>query len=269
MRKYLYETHMHTCQASACSDSPGRDYIARYQDLGYDGIIITDHFFRGNCAVDRSLPWRERIHRFCSGYEDALNEGLKRGFSVFFGWEENFAGDEYLIYGLDKAWLLEHPEMEHWTRREQLDGVHRYGGCVVQAHPFRDRDYIRVIRPAPFLCDGVEAVNAGNDPVFDAQALRYARFLGKPMTAGSDNHHAQRMDREGNMAGVLLDEKMTCIGDYVRTVLAGGPIGIWCPRGEIPWRPDMPISKPVEVLDENGQPGDMDIRQFLENGQWK
>ena len=25
---YLYETHMHTAQASACGKSPGRDYIA-------------------------------------------------------------------------------------------------------------------------------------------------------------------------------------------------------------------------------------------------
>ena len=35
--KYLYETHMHTAEASKCSDTPGREYIARYQDSGYDG----------------------------------------------------------------------------------------------------------------------------------------------------------------------------------------------------------------------------------------
>ena len=55
MSGYLYETHMHTCQASACSDTRGRDYIQRYLDLGYTGIILTDHFFRGNCRIDRSL----------------------------------------------------------------------------------------------------------------------------------------------------------------------------------------------------------------------
>ncbi len=269
MREYLYETHMHTCQGSACSDTPGRDYISRYRDLGYDGIIITDHFFGGNCAVDRSLPWRERIHLFCSGYEDALNEGLKQGFTVLFGWEENFAGDEYLIYGPDKEWLLEHPEMEHWTRREQFDEVHRAGGCVVQAHPFRDRAYIEVIRLAPYLCDGIEVVNAGNRPEWDAMARRYARFLDKPMTAGSDNHHADRMDGGKNMAGVLLKEKLTSVGDYVSAVLERRPIGIRDPREETPWRPDLPIEKPVQVLDASDNPFDCDIRQFLENGQWK
>ena len=52
---YLYETHMHTNQASACGRSPGRDYIQKYIDAGYSGIIITDHFYHGNCGVDRSL----------------------------------------------------------------------------------------------------------------------------------------------------------------------------------------------------------------------
>ncbi len=269
MKKYLYETHMHTSQASACSDSPGRDYIQRYMDMGYDGIIITDHFFRGNCAVDRTLPWRERINIFCSGYEDALNEGLKRGFPVFFSWEENFEGDEYLVYGLDKKWLLEHPEMEHWTRKEQFDEVHRYGGCVVQAHPFRARNYISVIHLAPYLCDGIEVLNAGNEKEWDAQAARYAFFLGKPVTAGSDNHHADRMDRDRNMAGVLLDEKLNDIRDYVRVILENRPIGLWAPREGTPWRADLPITKPLEALDRNGVPFECDIRQFLENGQWR
>ena len=111
MASYIYETHMHTSQASACGRSLGREYIPKYMDAGYAGIIITDHFFRGNCGIDRSLPWAERIHLFCQGYEDAREEGAKRNFPVFFGWEENQDGDEYLIYGLDEAWLIAHPEM--------------------------------------------------------------------------------------------------------------------------------------------------------------
>ena len=47
---YIYETHMHTNQASACGRSPGKDYIQKYMDAGYSGIIITDHFFRETAA---------------------------------------------------------------------------------------------------------------------------------------------------------------------------------------------------------------------------
>ena len=84
--KYLYETHMHTMEASKCSDSPAREYISRYRDFGYDGIIITDHFYHGNCAIDRSLPWPEFVRRFCLGYYHAREEGERQGFPVFFGW---------------------------------------------------------------------------------------------------------------------------------------------------------------------------------------
>jgi histidinol phosphatase-like PHP family hydrolase len=65
--KYLYETHLHTVQSSACGQSEGRSYIRGYKDLGFTGIIVTDHFYNGNSAVNRQLPWREWVNRFCRG----------------------------------------------------------------------------------------------------------------------------------------------------------------------------------------------------------
>ena len=53
---YRYETHLHTCESSACGVAHGRDYIAFYRDLGYRGLFVTDHFFGGNTAVGQSLP---------------------------------------------------------------------------------------------------------------------------------------------------------------------------------------------------------------------
>ncbi len=145
---YLYETHMHTCLASACGVSTGKEHARYYKERGYTGIIITDHFFGGNTAVDRSLPWEQRIDVFWRGYEDALEEGLKIGLDVFFGLEQNYSGDEFLIYGLTKDYMKAHPELEHWTRREQLECVHAQGGAVIQAHPFRIRGYMDKIRLA-------------------------------------------------------------------------------------------------------------------------
>ena len=72
---YIYETHLHTTAASACARSAGSEYISFYKNLGYDGIIVTDHFFNGNCCVPENLPWEERVDIFCSGYEDAKAEG--------------------------------------------------------------------------------------------------------------------------------------------------------------------------------------------------
>ena len=111
---FLYETHMHTCQASACGKATGKEQARVYKAAGYTGIIITDHFFGGNTAVDRELPWEERIDLFWKGYEDAKEEGDKIGLDVFFGLEQNIHHDEYLIYGLTKEYMKAHPEMEHW-----------------------------------------------------------------------------------------------------------------------------------------------------------
>ncbi|MDR0878680.1 MAG: histidinol-phosphatase, partial [Treponema sp.] len=106
---YLYETHLHTALSSACGVSLGSEYISRYIDLGYSGIIVTDHFYRGNTAICYRLTWRDWVNKFCRGYEETKEEGDRLGLDVFFGWEETFDGaDDYLIYGLDKAWLLEH-----------------------------------------------------------------------------------------------------------------------------------------------------------------
>ena len=54
---YTYETHLHTCRASLCGKSEGSEHVRYYKELGYTGIFVTDHFFGGNTAVPRDLPW--------------------------------------------------------------------------------------------------------------------------------------------------------------------------------------------------------------------
>ncbi len=225
--EYRYETHLHTCQGSGCGRSTGAEHARYYKEMGYQGIIVTDHFFGGNTAVPGDLPWKERIDWFCSGYEDALSEGQKIGLDVFFGWEQGYDGDEYLVYGLDKQWLLDHPEVENWTRREQLEGVHRAGGCVIQAHPFRDRAYIPKILLARQFCDGIEVANSGNEPYNDACAMAYAREYGFVTTAGSDNH----LSPARTLMGIALAEKLGSMQEFAALVRSRADIVPIVPQG--------------------------------------
>jgi len=248
---YLYETHLHTAGVSKCSVSKGADYIAPYKDLGYTGIIVTDHFYHGNSGLSKKLPWNEWVNEFCRGYEEAKEEGDKRGLDVFFGWEEAFdGGDEYLIYGLDKAWLLEHPEMLHWSRGEQYAAVKKAGGCVVQAHPFRERDYIPRVVLSTGCADAVEVANNGNEESADALAFRYAKKLNKPMTAGTDIHDAKLINNE-YVFGVYLEKKLSSIADYVKAVCDNEITGLKTSESRLVFHGTEDVKLPVDVRDEN------------------
>jgi len=253
--KYVYETHLHTSEASACSKMHAEYYPALYKSLGYDGFIVTDHFYHGNTAVNRLLPWPEFIDSFCRGYELAKEAGDRIGIKVFFGWEENFRGDEFLVYGMTKEWMKEHPDMLDWDQKTLYEKVHADGGMVIQAHPFRDRDYIPTINLHPHQADGWEVNNSGNSADMDAFAYTYARLHGIRMTSGSDVHF-ERTSRERS-GGMMFDEPLEEISDYVERVLTGQGIPI-LHEERMNVQPEYGHTRPVLLFDENNVAAEYD-----------
>jgi hypothetical protein len=215
--QFHYETHLHTTEASACAHVSGKEQARRYKASGYDGIIVTDHFFNGNTCIPTDLPWEKRVDLFCLGYESAREEGERIGLSVFFGWEARFGSTEFLIYGLDKQWLKNNPEIMSWSVEEQYQRVHEAGGLVVHAHPFREASYIKEIRLFPDAVDAVEAINIGNtNKDFDDKAAEYARQHGLLMTAGTDSHGI-----EHKRSGVAFGHRLKGINDFITSIKAG------------------------------------------------
>jgi len=228
---FLYETHLHTCEASKCGRLHGEDYIPYMMEKGYSGIIVTDHFFNGNTSVPADLSWKERVELYCSGYERALKAAEGKDFKVMFGVEFNFNKDEYLLYGIDKQWLLDNESIMQMTRRELYEAVHKAGGIMIQAHPFRERDYLEDIKlPPADAVDGIEVYNAANSANMNALGFEFCTKLDLPMTAGSDVHF--RHDKE--MGGMLFDEKINSVEEFAASVIArkGIPVSI-APDGKI------------------------------------
>ena len=222
MAEYLYEVHLHTSDASACGSVPGADMADYYKSLGYDGIFVTDHFLNGNTTADASLPYAERIEIFCSGYENAKKRGDEIGLSVFFGVEYSHVhGNHFLLYGIDKAFLLAHPEILTIGMREVCSLVHSVGGTVVQAHPFREAQYVTEYCLLPHSCDAIEVFNACNTPEANEMARLYAAHYGLPFSAGSDIHHkpfakplgsvvcTEKIQKEKDMARLFREGKMS------------------------------------------------------------
>lgn len=221
---YVYETHLHTNQGSACGQCTGKEMADACYDAGYTGIIVTDHFFYGNTRVDRSLAWEDWVEEFCKGYEDAKKEGDRIGLQVFFGWESNYKATEFLINGLSKEWLLAHPEIKDCSIEEQFQLVHEGGGMVVHCHPYRKEAYIPEIRLFPEYVDAVETINAThaslkstghNVAVWDEYAAEYAGKHNLPATAGSDIHKTDLL-----LGGMAFKEKLKDSKDFIKTVLS-------------------------------------------------
>lgn len=264
---YLYETHLHTVQGSACGRSEGREYPQIYKRLGYAGIFVTDHFFQGNCAVPKELPWRQRVDAYMAGYRDAKAEGDRIGFDVFFGIEQNFEGDEYLVYGIDAEFLYANPEIETWTRPELIRHVHEYGGAVVQAHPFRERGYLKEIHLMPCGVDAVEGINTANHmPEQDELAVRYAQNLGLRMTCGNDIHRAEAILPE-IIGATVTQRKIESSRDFADLIRSSEPMTAWAPdrRGE--WTGSAQTHLPVIVHGADGSVIGHDAQPYLaENG---
>lgn len=217
MKNYKYDAHVHTSEGSACACTTGAEMADAYKALGYDGIIITDHFFNGNSAVPRELPWEEKIALLCKGYENAKQRGDEIGLRVLFGWEYAYASSDFLTYGLDKQWLLDNPHIMEMPIWDYARLVRASGGFIVHAHPFRLWGYVQKITLIPRDIDAVEYINMSNSDEENERAKWYAESYGFPMTAGSDAHNANALP-EG---GIITDTEIKTAADYADIVKNG------------------------------------------------
>lgn len=214
-KTYLYDVHIHTAESSKCGKDPGAVMAAGYKELGYDGIIVTDHFFNGNCSAPKDIPWADRVEILTAGYRAAKEYGDKNGLDVFFAWEASSYGNDFLTYGLDIQWLLNNPDVDKLPIREYLAYCREQGAVIIHAHPFRADTYIPMVRLIPDLTDAVEIMNAQRTFNENARARMYAESYGFPMTAGSDAHFVAAIKG----AGVVVAERITSPLHYAQLVL--------------------------------------------------
>ena len=217
---YMYETHTHSSESSACGQNTAIEMAKAHKNAGYSGMILTNHAWGGNTAIDRSLCWRDFINAFFEPYYRADEWAQANDFQVFPGYESGYDGTEFLIWGVTPEWMLDHPELWDATIEEQFAIIHSGGGIVVHAHPFREAFYIKEIRLFPEYIDGVEAINASHsspyindfksNAEFNEKALKYAKELGMFITGGSDTHSINLLG-----GGIAFSEKLNDIHDFV------------------------------------------------------
>lgn len=99
MKLYKYDLHVHTSSVSPCAHVAAEEVVKLYQQAGYQGVVITDHFCE---QFFESLPassWRDKVRQYLAGYLAAREAGEKLGVDVLLGIEIRLAGsaNEYLV----------------------------------------------------------------------------------------------------------------------------------------------------------------------------
>lgn len=214
---YKYELHCHTSEISRCGRISASDMIDFYKEEDYTGVVITDHFFNGNCAVPQDLDWKTRVDMFCEGYKRAKERADKIGIDVFFSWESSYKGNDFLTYGLDSQWLYENENCDRLSIHDYCDLVHKSGGFIIHAHPFCEAQHVEMIRLVPRKVDAVEAFNASRPDSENEMANFYADHYNLPKSCGSDNH----VGKKPCLAALELDFKAKSTAEIARAILDG------------------------------------------------
>jgi len=191
MKQYKFEIHAHTAETSNCGRIPAAEMIQTYHALGFDGIVITDHIHEHYVSsLNLNGDWDAVIDHFLTGYKAAKKAGGALGITVLLGAEIRYKhvnGSDYLLYGVDEAFLRGNPFLHLLTPHEFYE---KFGDeiLVIQAHPYRGGNEIVFEE----CIHGVEVFNghAGhenrNEKALDL-AKSNPRLL---MTRGSDTHYA-------------------------------------------------------------------------------
>lgn len=202
MKEYRYDMHVHTAETSPCGWMPAAFVVDQYKNAGYAGVCISDHLHEKYIS---SLPchddWAQCVTAFLAGYRAAKKRGDEVGLAVIMAAEVRFPENDsdYLIYGIDEAFLLRNPYLHRLGHQAFFDKF-KDEILIVHAHPFRNGNEIVY----DDCVHGIEVVNGNhrhknfNDKAFGLTCEK-KRLL---RLTGSDTH------RPGDEAqcAVVLDE---------------------------------------------------------------
>ena len=205
-----YEIHSHTTETSQCAKITAKELVEKYKELGYSGIVITNHYSDLTFSLKEMFNKKLRSEHYLKGYREAKKYETE-DFSVLLGIELRFFlnGNDYLIYGITEELVEKMPFLLPMYLRRTSRFFRKNGCIIIQAHPYRPYIY----RANPKYLDGVEIVNGKSSEVENEKALKWAETKNlKIRTAGSDCH---RVTGAG-LSGIITNEPIKTNDDLLR-----------------------------------------------------
>ncbi|MCL2176478.1 MAG: PHP domain-containing protein [Firmicutes bacterium] len=231
-----FETHLHTKETFACAKVAAEEIPQIYKKLGFDGIVVTNHFMQKVldqyevCCAEPSLKlhtayegreislntneccWHKKVDGYLQGFKNMQKAGKKAGVKIFFGLElglleyDKLDGKdpaiELLVYGVEAKDLYDTVNFHALSHARLFEIANQKGWLIYQAHPAR-----KVSKYAdPKLLHGAEVWNANPRHYnFNDEALGWVSNLNLKegfnlkKLSGSDFHRECTAGRAGIM----------------------------------------------------------------------
>lgn len=182
-----FDLHLHTSRHSPDSVMDPFAMLRRASELGLDGLVITEH----------DWLWTER----------ELDElrAVAPELTVLAGIEVSAREGHFLVYGVKNPFAAPRDIPVAELCRE----VHRQGGAVVAAHPFRfGQDFDQILAREKPKLDGLELMSANMDPPLRRRAAEVFARLNVAGLGNSDAHHEMTLGAcYTEFAGIIRDSR--------------------------------------------------------------
>jgi predicted metal-dependent phosphoesterase TrpH len=167
------DLHLHTSRHSPDSFMPPQIMVQRAREIGLDGVVITEH----------DWLWTE--------YELDELRAIDPGLVILAGIEVSTRQGHFLAYGVTDPFAVHNGIDVAELCRE----VHRQGGAVVAAHPYRwNQPFDDILREQRPDLDGLELMSNNMDADVRRRA---AKLNGRLNLAGLGNSDAHRVETLG------------------------------------------------------------------------
>ena len=131
------DPHVHSKGISGCSHVSCEEIIDEKMNLGYDGVILTNHCQSWYYPQEEHASFMEKV---IAEYKAGKAYADKKGFRFYLGIEVTLRQPHYadwLLIGVTEEFLRESPCLYTLTQKELFDYCENWGVVMIQAHPYR------------------------------------------------------------------------------------------------------------------------------------
>ncbi len=185
------DPHVHSKAISKCSRVTCEEIIDAKIELGYDGVVLTNHCQEWYYPKEEHKNYVERV---IEDFQRGKAYADEKGFRFYLGLEVSLFEPHYadwLLYGVSEEFLRQSPCLYLLTQKELFELCKKWDIVLVQAHPYRQSPC------DPKYMHGVE-INC-TDVDLDKISLveAFAKEQDLLVTCGTDYHFVERTYRGG------------------------------------------------------------------------